>query len=236
MQLDTISGRIFATLAGVVVALLVAAAIFGQLMIQDLHQHEVETRLNTAAKLLADSAHDALASRSDRAAYNEHLHDLARELRLRLTVIDTEGTVIADSESTLPLANHKDRAEIIGAAAHGRGSATRNSATTGLPTRYVAWRVDEGGRTLGYARAAADPEAPLSEAPATLPVTVYDAMLVVNGLITLESLVTGLGQSRLALESQNLQRFLHKHVAFHSQVREQFAANRQQLNLPPLIP
>lgn len=70
--------------------------------------------------------------------------------------------------------------------------------------------------------------------PATLPVTVYDAMLCVNGLIMVEAMMTKDAQHKLAGECRQLQQFLRKHIAFHPKVNAQFELNRKFWELPPL--
>jgi two-component system phosphate regulon sensor histidine kinase PhoR len=153
---DTLSGRIFATLAAVLALLLVAAAIFGEVKIRSFHQSEVDLRLSNAADLLITPAEDVLAGRTPKAAFLTRIQDLGRVTHLRLTVIDSDGQVVADSEAALPLPSHADRPEVKAALDRGEGASERRSATTGKETRYVARRIDENGRSLGLVRAAAD--------------------------------------------------------------------------------
>jgi two-component system phosphate regulon sensor histidine kinase PhoR len=153
---DTLSGRIFATLAAVLALLLVAAAVFGEIKIRSFHQAEVDVRLSNAADLLVAPAADVLAGRTAKAAFTTRIQDLGRATHLRLTIIDASGQVVADSEAALPLPNHADRPEVKDALDHGAGFGERRSATTGKPTRYIARRIDEEGRPLGLVRAAAE--------------------------------------------------------------------------------
>src|SRR5204863_1102300 len=84
------------------------------------------------------------------------IHALGRATHLRLTVSQADGQVVADSEATLPLPSHADRPEVRSALENGDGFSERRSATTGKPTRYVARRIEEGGKLLGLVRAAAE--------------------------------------------------------------------------------
>jgi two-component system, OmpR family, phosphate regulon sensor histidine kinase PhoR len=156
VRLDTLSSRILGALAAILVLLLLAAAIFGEIKIRAFHKAEIESQLRTAAELLAKQGTDLLAGRVDPKVVGAHLFDLGKATNLRLTVIRADGTVLADSEAALPLANHSDRLEIQMASREGEGVATRHSATTGQDTYYLARRLDEGGTTLGYLRAAAE--------------------------------------------------------------------------------
>src|SRR5262249_32343651 len=120
------------------------------------HRSETDTRLRTAATLLAAPASDLLAGRADPQQVLAHLKDLGEATRLRLTVIRSDGTVLADSEAALPLTNHADRPEIVEASSSGEGFGLRRSATTGHDTRYFAKRLDQDGKELGFIRAAAE--------------------------------------------------------------------------------
>ena len=61
---------------------------------------------------------------------------------MRCTLIDGDGTVLYDSESTAPLPNHADRPEVRQALESGAGSSTRQSQTMGRETHYYALRLD----------------------------------------------------------------------------------------------
>lgn len=63
----------------------------------------------------------------------------------RLTWIDTDGTVLYDTETgNEKLENHKDRAEVKTAFEKGIGESTRYSATLMEKTRYYAKRLEDG--------------------------------------------------------------------------------------------
>jgi len=158
VRFDTLSSRIFAALAGILVLLLATAAVFGEIRLRAFHRGEVEARLRTAAGLLAEQVGDALATRSEDSGFSERLAVLGRAARLRLTVIAPDGTVLADSDAHSPLANHANRPEILLAQATGEGLDWRSSATTQRETYYFARRLDRGGKTIGYVRAAAELE------------------------------------------------------------------------------
>ena len=66
----------------------------------------------------------------------------------RVTLIDTSGVVLGDSEFDTPrlqtLQNHRDRPEVRDAIAHGSGSSRRMSASAGDEELYVAVRMPLG--------------------------------------------------------------------------------------------
>jgi signal transduction histidine kinase len=105
---------------------------------------ETTARLTTEARLVAGQwtpgvDADALANR------------LGRESAHRVTLVDSTGVVIGDSEFDRPeldqLENHANRPEIIAARREGTGSARRHSVSAGNEELYVAVRTP-----LGYAR------------------------------------------------------------------------------------
>jgi two-component system phosphate regulon sensor histidine kinase PhoR len=85
---------------------------------------------------------------------------LAAELRLRITVIDKQGSVLADSErEPASMENHGNRVEFMEAVEKGLGESTRLSGTLNYPMKYVAVRVTDGDKIIGVVRIAV----PLSE-------------------------------------------------------------------------
>ncbi len=75
-------------------------------------------------------------------ALDQRLRQLAAPEDLRLTVVASDGTVLADSArsrlAVQAMDNHADRPEIRQAAARGRGSSVRRSTTTGKRYVYAA--------------------------------------------------------------------------------------------------
>ena len=85
---------------------------------------------------------------------------LAAELHLRITIIDREGKVLADSErDPASMENHGNRIEFIEAVEKGLGESMRLSGTLNIPMKYVAVRVTGGEKIAGVVRIAV----PLSE-------------------------------------------------------------------------
>jgi two-component system phosphate regulon sensor histidine kinase PhoR len=102
-------------------------------------------------------ARDALRGRpaeSD-AGLQEHVARLAEDAGARITLIDDDGRVRADSsQDPGGMENHRDRPEIVQAREQGVGAATRRSPTLGQPMMYVAVRADGLGPGVSFVRAA----------------------------------------------------------------------------------
>jgi two-component system phosphate regulon sensor histidine kinase PhoR len=79
---------------------------------------------------------------ADSAAWQAAVHQLARQVRHRITLVDRDGRVRADSDfpvGPLPaIENHGSRPEVRAALTNGRGIARRRSDTVGRPFLYVA--------------------------------------------------------------------------------------------------
>ena len=115
-----------------VVATLTAAT----LLFQRSYTEHVDRYLQALCTTLSDAYR--LAGSGDADA----LADLAGDTGVRCTLIDGDGTVLYDSESTAPLTNHADRPEVRQALESGAGSSTRQSQTMGRETHYYALRLD----------------------------------------------------------------------------------------------
>ena len=73
----------------------------------------------------------------------------------RITIIDDVGVVLADNRQSPSLMNnHSQRPEILEAQRDGQGDSERYSSTVDQNLLYVAVRVSEGERILGYVRVA----------------------------------------------------------------------------------
>src|SRR5689334_7516719 len=103
---STLGGRIFATVAAILAAVLGAVAVFGAVRIREFHRTEVEARLDAAGDLLAVRARAALADPGGAAAFAAEARPVARRNGFRVTLIAGDGTVLADTDADLPLANH----------------------------------------------------------------------------------------------------------------------------------
>jgi two-component system phosphate regulon sensor histidine kinase PhoR len=83
------------------------------------------------------------------------VEEIARIARARVTVIDREGKVIAETDKgAATLGSHLERPEIQEARVRGKGSATRYSRTLKEEMIYVALPIQKGSEIVGYIRLA----------------------------------------------------------------------------------
>jgi signal transduction histidine kinase len=119
---------------------------------------DVEESLRVRAVLVGPMALTALKEGAA-TPLSEDVNALGEETRTRLTVIEADGVVIADSDKNADeMENHFDRPELVAARAGNVGVATRFSETLEIRMTYVAVPVYDGGNIVGYVRAAASVE------------------------------------------------------------------------------
>ena len=145
--------------AGYVAIILISTIIVGLLVGQQVASNgmdEIEKSLTIQSEMLAELSRSALA----RDVTTTKIDDLQETIRVlgrksgsRLTVVRSDGKVLADSqESPENMDNHSGRPEIAGARKTGHSSSTRFSQTLSQNMRYLAKRVDEGDALLGIVR------------------------------------------------------------------------------------
>jgi two-component system phosphate regulon sensor histidine kinase PhoR len=123
-----------------------------QFLLEAQHQR----RLHDVAVVLADSLSGSFPEKPSE-AWQHKLANLAKDTEARLSLIDPEGTVIADSDfDPLSMENHANRPEILQAGTGKVGLARRESPTLEIPMMYVAVPITADGQTHGFVRVAAD--------------------------------------------------------------------------------
>jgi signal transduction histidine kinase len=151
--------KFFGTFALLALIAVFVLNFFVSLKLQDNFEQRITEKLRSNAILVGDILNEDLANNRSEAIQNK-TKILADKLKLRITIIDTQGNVLADSE-TAPssMENHSDRPEVIKAIERGFGQSTRFSDTLNYNMKYVTVRLDEGEEPLGIVRFAL----PLSE-------------------------------------------------------------------------
>ena len=152
------SSRLFWKLFAAYAGLILAAAAVSAALIAALEREQVlnyiEDRLHDDAVMLRSQVAYGLGQNHQDGLQALTLR-LARETKTRITIVASDGVVLADSEQDpAQMENHLDRQEIALAAASGTGKCTHVSRTLGIPMRYFALRVDEAGRPVGFVRIA----------------------------------------------------------------------------------
>ena len=128
---------IYTTLLIVVVSLIVSALVGVGLY----RQREIETARASLRDML--TLVDAQDHATDAKELVRQFQDSGSDKRL--TILDWDGTVLADSQASADrMENHADRPEVAEAMAGGWGEDQRASETTGTPYLYVARKLTDG--------------------------------------------------------------------------------------------
>lgn len=121
---------------------------------RQLVEEQVELRLRDTALALQSDVREMLAA-GKKDQLQRVAVDLGRAAGIRVTIVDHDGAVLADSdEAPASMENHLYRAEIQQAADRGLGKVVRSSATLHRRMSYLALRLDEDGKPAAYVRVA----------------------------------------------------------------------------------
>ncbi len=112
--------------------------------------------LLTEARVAEQFLHPYMRGPREKASLETLLRELATTVDHRITVIDKDGVVVADSwENPATMENHRQRPEVADALTAGQGSAIRHSSTVGENFLYIAIPMRDGAETTGVIRVAA---------------------------------------------------------------------------------
>jgi two-component system phosphate regulon sensor histidine kinase PhoR len=107
---------------------------------------QIETELLSYTKLI---------NLTSSAKTSENVKQIAKISNSRVTLIDAQGKVFADSEKDITrLENHLNRPELQEARLRGTGKSVRFSDSIGIDMLYIAVTIKDGSKTAGYVRLA----------------------------------------------------------------------------------
>ena len=151
--------------------------------IQDIMTKSIEDDMIGIAKIVTLMPKENITS---------NIPEIAKQLNLRVTFIDTAGRVISDSQAgEKRMDNHLNRPEIQQAKTEGRGKSSRFSVTLQESMLYVALPLKENDVIKGYIRIAR----PLVEVRKSLD-QLYHALYLTLYIIAIPSILLALFFSR----------------------------------------
>jgi two-component system phosphate regulon sensor histidine kinase PhoR len=151
--------------------------------ITDIVTKSIEDEMIGAAKTIALMPGESIEGK---------VPEIAKQLNMRLTLVDPSGGVIADSEfDAKKMENHLNRPEIEQARAEGQGKAMRFSVTLQESMLYVALPIKEKNEMKGYIRLA-NPMKKVRESLDDL----YQALYLTMYIIAIPSLILAFVFSR----------------------------------------
>ena len=147
--------RLFLSQLVLICAATCVVGFIASVRLRTLYVNSVRSSLSDEARLLVRLvSRDMLSGPSPQ--LQRLVQDMAGETGIRITLVDTDGTVLADSSGDpSSMDNHARRPEILATASAGEASDLRFSATTHEDMLYFARRIDLDGRTF-FMRLAVD--------------------------------------------------------------------------------
>jgi two-component system phosphate regulon sensor histidine kinase PhoR len=153
-----IAVKLTLTLVGFVALSVLVGGLYLNHALERLAVEALATRLASVGGLLHDETRALLTAPASPAALHEFALGAARPSQSRVTLIATDGRVVADSDVPVPdldrVENHAARPEVAAALQGRTGRDLRRSATIAAPLLYVALPVTEAGAVRGVLRLA----------------------------------------------------------------------------------
>ncbi|MFK8112855.1 MAG: ATP-binding protein [Rubripirellula sp.] len=146
--------KLFLVYVGLNLALTIGFLVIGMSTQRREIDQQVRQRLLDSAVLLGSHVQDdmqtvlspqtdAAERESSRSALQTLVKKLSSRTETRMTLVDAEGNVLADSDrDPRTMLNHANRAELVQAAETGEGTAIRQSPTLGIEMYYLALPVE----------------------------------------------------------------------------------------------
>ncbi|MCX5749237.1 MAG: ATP-binding protein [Candidatus Saganbacteria bacterium] len=148
---------IFLVLTGIVLISFLLLSLIALPSIKDLAVSQIKDQLLVQANMSREDFSNLLLSNAVKAVSQEKAVEIAKNTGSRVTLINKDGAVLADSDEPLSkikaMENHLTRPEVVEAASGKYGSSIRYSETTRRDQIYLALALREkNGRILGYLR------------------------------------------------------------------------------------
>lgn len=172
--------KLFSTYVLVVFICLGLVGIITIVSLKRFYQHRIAKELETSAILVKNILNESLETQD----IQNSVLELSSQIGARITVVDSEGNVLSDSdEDPAKMENHKNRPEIKIALANQTGQSIRFSNTIKIDMMYVAVPIKKKDEVSGVVRLAL----PLTEIKEKLSniykIIIYS--LLMGGLISL---------------------------------------------------
>jgi len=146
--------KLYPTYLLVIITCIVSVAFYAFNAVEDFYLSHVEADLEARAHLAAQHILPHLPGK-DVATLDPVVKALGRSAATRITLIDLDGRVLAESdEDPLTMANHGDRPAFLQALAQGLGRSIRHSETLEADLMYVAIPIMVDGRPQAVIRTA----------------------------------------------------------------------------------
>ncbi|MEI6168858.1 MAG: ATP-binding protein [bacterium] len=216
MRTKRLFWRIYIYFLIVTLGALAATAWYVDRSLYSFHQQQVAADLLARAQIIARELTPPLGQ--DAAGLNQLVNDLGRMTLTRVTIMTTDGRVVADSsENPAGLENHRNRPEVMEALAGRTGQASRYSDTLRRRLMYLAIPVWQNGTVAGVVRV-------------SLPLAVIDdALKALYGSMAMGGLIVA---GLFALVALALSQRITRPLEHMRQASEQFAKGELTARIP----
>lgn len=157
MKLE-LSTKVFLVLFGLIVVSTIVGFLYSRRTLDQNYAEIVREDLESRANLVAVVVEQETAPFSDTLAWNALVKNLGVKAQARVTLIELDGRVLADSDVAFDdvprMDNHALRPEVAEALRNGIGHAERFSTTVNRSMVYMATRFNRQGEPAGIVRVA----------------------------------------------------------------------------------
>lgn len=178
-------------IASFLVLILLTLLTFGSYVLWHFYQYTIESltaHLVQQALVVEELVETQVSNANTTAAIDRKIKEVSAQIELRITIINTSGTVLADSWETPALMdNHFDRPEVHAALYGATGQAMRYSATLSKNMLYIAIPMKQDGVATGVVRVSTT-LAPIEEAFNRLRNVLIAAFVLTSAFAVLVSL------------------------------------------------
>ncbi|KAF1855966.1 hypothetical protein Lal_00000036 [Lupinus albus] len=178
-------------IASFLVLILLTLLTFGSYVLWHFYQYTIESltaHLVQQALVVEELVETQVSNANTTAAIDRKIKEVSARIELRITIINTSGTVLADSWETPALMdNHFDRPEVHAALYGATGQAMRYSATLSKNMLYIAIPMKQDGVASGVVRVSTT-LAPIEEAFNRLRNVLIAAFVLTSAIAVLVSL------------------------------------------------
>lgn len=144
--------RIFLNIAAVLLLGAIICGLLSARVVEKTQMDSIEESLVVEAGLVRELAGESLINGS---GIKEHISKIETATNSRITVIDADGNVLADTEEDFrTMDNHSGRPEFAAALSGQPGRAIRHSDTLEVDLMYIAQPIYKDGRIIGAVRLA----------------------------------------------------------------------------------
>ena len=151
----SIRWRITFAFGALILVSIVGLSFYVSYSVRGKYMADLKSHLTAEARIIADQTSVYLDDPANVQALQGIAVKLGQDIDTRVTIIDSQGTVLADSdEDPAAMENHLDRPEVAKALAGEESAKTRHSETEDQDMMYVAVPVTVGGNIVAVARVA----------------------------------------------------------------------------------